>query len=83
MEPYGPVARGRDLIVLQVQELVGRHVVRHDILAMGLHHHREDDAVEHDVVLADEVHQTRVLILPPLLPRAPLLRLLLAKLLGV
>ena len=68
MQPYCPVARGRDLVVLEVQELVGRHVVRHDILAVGLHHHREDNAVEHDIVLADEVYEAGVLILPPLLP---------------
>ena len=83
MEPHGPVARGRDLVVLQVQELVGGHVVGHDILAVGLHHHGEDDAVEHDVVLTDKMNQTRVLILPPLLPVAPLLRLTLAELLGI
>ena len=55
VQPDSPVARGRDLVVLQVQELVGRYVVRHDILAMSLHHDGEDDAVEHDVVLSDEM----------------------------
>ena len=50
---------------------------------MSLHHHREDDAVEHDVVLADEVYQTGVLILPPLLPFAPFLGLAVAQFLRV
>ena len=76
MQPYCPVPRCRNLVVLKVQELVGWHVVGHDILAVSLHHHREDDAVEHDVVLADEVYQPRVLVLPPLFPVTPLLRLL-------
>ena len=83
MQPHGPVARRRNLVVLQVQELVRRHVVGHDILAVGLHHHREYDAVEHDVVLADEVHQPGVFVLPPLFPRTPLLGLLGAQLNGV
>ena len=83
VEPNGPVARGRYLVVFEVEELVARHVVGHNIAAVCLHHGGEDDAVEHDVVLADEVQQACVLILPPLLPRAPLLRLVVAQLLGV
>ena len=39
--------------------------------------------MEHDVVLADEMDKACVLILPPLLPSAPFLRLLLAELLRV
>ena len=35
---------------------------------MGLEHRGEDDAVEDDVVLADEVHHLRILALPVLLP---------------
>ena len=36
---------------------------------MCFKHHGEHDAVEHDVVFADEVHQTRFGVFPPLLPR--------------
>ena len=50
---------------------------------MRFHHHREDEAVEHDVVLADEVDEACVVLLPPLLPCTPLLWLFLAELLGV
>ena len=50
---------------------------------MSAHHHREDDAVEHDIVLTDEVHQSGVLILPPFLPAAPFLGLTVAQLLCV
>ena len=78
MQPDCPVARSGNLVVLQIQELVGWHVVGHDVLAVGFHHHREDDAVEHDVVLADEVYQTGVLVLPPLFPLAPFLWLAVA-----
>ena len=83
MQPHSPVAAGGNLVALQVQELVGRHVVGHHIVAMGLHHRGEDDAVEHDVVLADEVDEARVLLLPPLLPRAPAVGLGIAQFLGV
>jgi hypothetical protein len=68
MDPDGPVAGGGDLVALEVQELVGGDVLREDIVAVGLQHGREHDAVEHDVVLADEVDQAGLRVLPPLLP---------------
>ena len=57
MEPNSPVARCRDFVVLEIEELVRRHVVGQDIVAVSLQHCREDDAVEHDVVLAYEVDE--------------------------
>ena len=39
---------------------------------MGFEHGGEDDAVEDDVVLADEVDEARFGVLPPRLPRAEL-----------
>ena len=39
--------------------------------------------MEHDIVLTDEVYQTGILVLPPLFPVAPLLRLTLAELLRI
>ena len=50
---------------------------------MRLEHCWEHDAVEHDVVLADEVDKARRRILPPCLPCAPLLGVRVAQLLGV
>ena len=50
---------------------------------MSLQHRREDQAVEHDVILTDEVDESCVGILPPFLPRAPLLWLSVAELLCV
>ena len=50
---------------------------------MSLEHCREDDAVEDDIVLADEMDHAGVVVLPPLLPCAILLRVGIAKLLGV
>ena len=47
---------------------------------MCLHHHGEYQAVEHDVVLANEVYQPCVLVLPPFLPCAQALRVFLAQL---
>ena len=83
MQPYCPVARGGNLIILKIQELIGWYVIRQDIVAVSLQHGREDDAVEHDVVLTDEVNETCLWILPPLLPCTPFLWLCIAKLLGV
>ena len=69
VRPHGPAARGRDLVAFEVEELVGGNVVREDeAVAVGLQHRREHDAVEDDVVLADEVDQPGVRRLPPLLP---------------
>ncbi|CUQ16157.1 Uncharacterised protein [Segatella copri] len=50
---------------------------------MSLQHSREDDAVEHDIVLTDEVNKTGFRILPPLLPCSPLFWMSIAKLLGI
>ena len=50
---------------------------------MSLQHRGEYQTVEHNVILADEMHQTGVLILPPFLPASPALRLGIAQLLGV
>ena len=69
VEPHRPVARGRDFVVLQVEKLVARHVVGQDEGAFGFEHGGEHDAVEHDVVLADEVDEARIVGLPPLFPR--------------
>ena len=68
VHPDGPAAGGRELVALEVEELVGRDVVREDVIAVGLEHGREHDAVEDDVVLADEVDEAGVLVLPPGLP---------------
>ena len=69
MQPHCPVARGRDLVVFEIQELVGRHVFRHDVaVAVGFEHAWEYDAVEHDVVFSDEMHHLGVVRLPPFLP---------------
>ena len=68
MEPDGPVARRGDLVVLQIEKLVGGHVVGQDIASVGLEHGGEDEAVEDDIVLADEVDEARLRVLPPFLP---------------
>ncbi len=69
VEPDGPVARGRDLVALEVQEFIGRDVLGQDeAVAIGLEHRGEHDAVEHDVVFADEMDHPRVFALPPFLP---------------
>ena len=83
VEPNSPVLRSRNLVAFKVQELVGRHVVGQNVAAVSLHHRREDDAVEHNVVLADKVNQARIVALPPLLPSAPALGVALAEFFGV
>ena len=69
VQPDSPVACRRDFVSLKIEKLVGRHVVGQDIRPLGLEHRGEDDAVEDDVVLADEVDETCLGIFPPLLPR--------------
>ena len=68
VEPYGPVAGGGDFVALEVEEFVGGHVGGQDVGAVGMEHGGEDDAVEDDVVLADEVDEFAVGALPPFLP---------------
>ena len=65
VKPYGPVARGRYLVILQIEELVGGYVVGQIVGAVGHQHRGEHDAVEHDVVLADEMDHACFGILPP------------------
>ena len=50
---------------------------------MGLEHGGEDQTVEDDIVLADEVDEARLRVLPPFLPRSPARGVGVAKLLGV
>ena len=57
VEPHCPVARCGNLVVLKIEELVGGNVVGKDVAAVRLEHGGEHDAVEHDVVLADEVYE--------------------------
>ena len=69
VEPHGPVAGGRDLVALKIEEFVGRDIVGQlEVVAVGHEHRRENDAVEHDIVLADEVDHSGLGIFPPLLP---------------
>ena len=83
MQPYSPVARGGNLVILEVQELIGWHIVWQNIVAVSLQHGREYDAVEYDVVLTDEVYEASLWILPPFLPCAPFLGMCITKFLGV
>ena len=70
VSPDRPVLGCRDLIPFKVEELVRRNVVWQDVtVTVSLEHRREDDAVEHDIILADEMNETSVPALPPLLPR--------------
>ena len=68
MQPNCPVARSRNLVTLEVQELVAWHILRQDVTAVSLQHRREHDAVEYDVILTDEVNELGILALPILLP---------------
>ena len=69
VQPYCPVAGSGNLVAFQIQELVARHIVRQDIAAFRLQHGREYDAMEYDVVLADEMYKACFGVFPPRLPR--------------
>jgi len=68
VQPDGPVPGGGNLVAFEVEEFIGRHVVWQDVGSFSLEHGRKDDAMEDDVVLADEVHQAGILVFPPGLP---------------
>ncbi len=68
MQPHSPVLRSGDLVILEIQELVGRHIVGKDIAPLCLKHGREDDAMEHDIVLSYKVHHSGLRVFPVLLP---------------
>ena len=68
VQPYRPISRRGYFIALQVQELVCRHVVGQDIRPFRFKHGRKYYAVENDVVLANEMDKTGVLVLPPFFP---------------
>ena len=75
MQPDCPVSRRGDLITLEVHKLVCRYVIREVVSAVSFKHSGEYDAVENDIVLADEVNHASLWVLPPLFPiiRAQLL----------
>ena len=64
MDPYRPVSGRGDLLTFQIEKLVGRDIVRQNVVTLGLQDGRKDEAVENDVVLTDEVDQGRFFILP-------------------
>ncbi len=70
VKPYGPVARCRNFVALQIQELVGRNIFRKLVAVAISHKHcRENYAVEHYVVLAYKVYYTCFRVFPVCLPR--------------
>ncbi len=66
--PNRPVPRRADFVAFEVHELVGRHVGREVVAPVFLEQDGEDDAVEDDVVLADEVDEVGLGVLPPVAP---------------
>ena len=68
VKPDSPVARGRDFLAFQVEELVGGHVIGQLVTALGHEHGRENQAVEHDIVLANEVNDAGVAVFPVRFP---------------
>ena len=70
VEPDCPVATGGNLFALKIEELVRWHIVGQDIATVSLQHGGEHNAVEHNVVLADEVNQASAVVLPPSFPVA-------------
>ena len=71
--PHRPIARSRNLVPFEVHEFVGRNIVWQQIFPLLFQQNGEDDAVEDDVVLANEMHQLGVFVLPIWLPIHPLL----------
>ena len=70
IEPYGIVLRGAYLVAFEVQELIRWNIVGQDVFTMSFQHCREHDAMEHDIVFADEMDKSGLGVFPPSLPRA-------------
>src|ERR1017187_8840359 len=68
MQPYRPVAAGGYFFAFNIQELIGRYIIRQYKIPMRLEHHRENDAMEHDIVFAYKMNETCIIILPVRLP---------------
>ena len=68
MQPYSPVPRRGNLVAFEVKELVGGHIVGQYVRPLSLQYRREHNAVEHDVVLADEVDEFGLGVFPIFLP---------------
>ena len=66
--PNCPIAGSGNFVAFEIQKLVGRNIRGYNITAMGFQHARENDAVENDVVFADEMHQFGTFVLPPGFP---------------
>src|SRR5690606_31893538 len=62
-----PVPARAHLVTLEVEKLIRDYIIRKNV-SMELQHHREDDAVKYDVVLADEVKQLGTFIIPVRFP---------------
>ena len=68
VQPYSPVPRRGNLVAFEVKELVGGHIVGQYVRTLSLQYRREHNAVEHDVVLADEVDEFGLGVFPIFLP---------------
>ena len=73
MDPHGPVPAGGELLPIDVQVLVGGHVIGDGAVAVAQQNGRPDDGVKGDVVLPHEVIALRPVSpeFPPLVRRAP------------
>ena len=74
VQPDGPVARGKDFIIFEIEKLVGRYILGQDERAFGLEHSREDDVMEDDVVFANKMYDLCFAVFPPRFPIAVLLK---------
>ena len=68
MQPNGPAPGCRQLLTLQIQELIGGDLIGQDKVAVRVEHGRKHQTVKDDVVLSNEMDQARRLFLPVFLP---------------
>lgn len=67
MEPDGMVATGRELLSLKIQEFIPRNIGR-QIIVSGCHEDRRpDDRMKDNIVLPDEMDDTRTFSFPGIL----------------
>src|SRR5690606_19337746 len=55
MKPYRMIARSRQLMTLQVEKFIGRYILGQYIIAMCMQNAWERNAMENDIIFADEM----------------------------
>ena len=57
VKPNSPISRSGNLVVFEIEKLVGRNIVGENVRTFGIENCGEHNAVENNIVLADKVNE--------------------------